>query len=184
MRLEPLRASHAAIDYAAVMASRAELRRWSQSTWPAEEFTLEENRADLERHEREHFADAAYTYTVLAPDGALCLGCVYFAPLLAEEARLAHEAMGEDAAYAMRASFWVRADQVAGELDRELFTALRAWLAGDWWFDRVAFTLAADAERQAALCRAAGLHDAGAFELAGRGTRRVFLDALSPRTTR
>ena len=38
--LRPLRATDAALDYDAVMASPAELRAWSQSTWPADDFTL------------------------------------------------------------------------------------------------------------------------------------------------
>jgi hypothetical protein len=172
--LQPLRASDVERDYDAVMSSRAELRRWSQSTWPAEDFTLAENRDDLERHEREHGAGEAYTYTVLAPDGPRCLGCVYLAPLLPAEAALPPLAVARHAA---RVTYWVRAAEVAGDLDRALFDELRDWLWTAWWFDRVAFTVAAEEERQQALCRAAGLLDAGVYALPGRGERRVFVAA-------
>ncbi len=181
LRLEPLTVGHVELDYDAVMASRAELRRWSQSTWPAEDFPLAENLADLARHEREHLADEAYTYTVLAPDGERCLGCVYLAPLRAEEQALALAVTGEEAGHAARATFWVRADEVPNELDRELFTALRAWFGAEWWFDRVVYTVATEDERQVGICRAAGLHDAGMYDLAGRGARHVFVDAVRVR---
>ena len=52
--LRPLRETDNALDYDAVMSSAEQLRRWSQSDWPADDFTSEQNRADLERHEREH----------------------------------------------------------------------------------------------------------------------------------
>ena len=181
LKLEPLTIGHVELDYDAVMSSRAELRRWSQSSWPAEDFPLAENLADLARHEREHLADEAYTYTVLAPDGERCLGCVYLAPLRPAEQALALAVTGAAAAHAARAAFWVRTDEVANELDRELFTALRAWFGAEWWFDRVVYTVATEDERQVGICRAAGLLDAGTYDLADRGTRHVFLDAVRVR---
>ena len=57
------------------------LRRWSQSGWPADGFTLADNLEDLEMHYREHVERAACTYTVLTPDGAECLGAVYVKPI-------------------------------------------------------------------------------------------------------
>src|SRR5436309_16092952 len=82
--LRPLCAADAAVDYDAVISSAAELRRWSGSSWPADDFTLAENRDDLERHEREHEERAAFTFTVLSPDLTRCLGCVYLTPLRPE----------------------------------------------------------------------------------------------------
>jgi len=181
MRLEPLRARHVTIDYDAVMSSRAELRRWSQSPWPAEDFPLSENLKDLEAHEKEHFADEAYTYTVLSPDGVRCLGCVYLTPIRPEEEALVVAATGETPLHAACVSFWVRTAEVANELDRELFTALRAWFASAWWYDGIVFKVAEEEVRQATICRDAGLFDAGAYTRAGYGTRSVFLDTVRVR---
>jgi hypothetical protein len=75
--VRPLRATDVALDYDAVISSRAELLVSSGGTWPREGFTLEENRADLERHEREHGERIAFTYTVMNPSETECLGCVY-----------------------------------------------------------------------------------------------------------
>ena len=68
--LRPLLAADVERDYDAVMSDPAALRRWSQSDWPDDEFTLAENLTDLERHEREHKDGVAFTFTVLSPDGS------------------------------------------------------------------------------------------------------------------
>jgi len=150
--LRPLRASDAECDYDAVMSSAAELRRCRGSEWPSDGFTLAENRADLERHEREHERGEAFTYTVLAPDEARCLGCVYIVPVWLEAAALC-----EGAAHAACVGFWVRASEQADDLDRHLLVALRGWLGTKWPFDCVLFTNYAADTRQAALLAETGL---------------------------
>ena len=150
--LRPLRASDAERDYDAVMSSAAELRRCRGSEWPSDDFTLAENRADLERHEREHERGEAFTYTVLAPDGARCLGCVYIVPVWMGAAALC-----EGAAQAACVGFWVRASEGSTDLDRHLLVALREWLGTEWPFDCVLFTNCVADSRQAALLAEAGL---------------------------
>ena len=54
LRLRPLRVTDVELDYKAVMSSAEMLHRWSQSDWPTDDFTLAQNLADLQRHEREH----------------------------------------------------------------------------------------------------------------------------------
>ncbi|MCX6100441.1 MAG: hypothetical protein NTV92_03290 [Candidatus Bipolaricaulota bacterium] len=144
--LRPLRASDAERDFDAVMSSAAELRRSRGSTWPSDDFTLAENLADLERHEREHESGEAFTYTVLASDEARCLGCVYIVPVWPGAAPLCGTA-----ACAACVGFWVRASEQASDLDRHLLTTLREWLKAEWPFDCVLFTNYAADTRQAAL---------------------------------
>ena len=76
--LRPLLETDVELDYDAVMSSKEQIRRWSQTTWPADDFPLAENQADLKRHEQEHLDRVAFTFTVLDPDEIRCLGCVYF----------------------------------------------------------------------------------------------------------
>jgi RimJ/RimL family protein N-acetyltransferase len=150
--LRPLRATDAELDYDAVMSSTEALRRWSQSGWPAEDFTLAENLGDLERHEHEHRERMAFTFTVLDPGATRCLGCVYIKPLLPEiKAGLPGKRRAADV------GFWVRADEVANDLDRHLFATVRAWLESEWAFDRIVFTIGRQESRQAALLSEAGL---------------------------
>jgi hypothetical protein len=150
--LRPLRASDAERDYDAVMSSAAELRRCRGSEWPSDDFTLAENRADLERHEREHERGEAFTYTVLAPDEARCLGCVYIVPVWAEAMLLCGVA-----GCAACVGFWVRASERANDLDRHLLVALQQWLKTEWPFDCVLFTNYAADTRQASLLAEMGL---------------------------
>jgi hypothetical protein len=172
LRLQPLRVSDVERDYDAVMSSRAALRHWSQSTWPAEDFTLAENRDDLERHEREHERGEAYTYTVLAPDSERCLGCVYIAPLRPEEEALLAAAPGTQAA---RVTFWVRDTELAHDLDRRLFEALHEWFDAAWEFDDVVFATPHDEARQQQLFRDVGLADRGPCTLADGRVVRLFV---------
>src|SRR5215472_8954985 len=80
--LRPLRASDVALDYDAVISSREQLLLKSGGTWPREGFTLEENLADLEEHERDFQQRAGFIYTVMNPTETECLGCVYIYPLI------------------------------------------------------------------------------------------------------
>jgi hypothetical protein len=75
--LHPLRASDVALDSEAVISNRAELLLGSGGTWPREGFTLEEDLADLQRHEQEHRDRIAFTYTIMNPAQTECLGCLY-----------------------------------------------------------------------------------------------------------
>jgi RimJ/RimL family protein N-acetyltransferase len=149
--LRPLRTTDVALDYDAVMASAEQLRMWSDSTWPEDDFTLAGNLADLQLHQDEHEAGVAYTYTVLTPGGDRCLGCVY---LTALPPQMQPACAGATAPVAVR--FWVRTEEIADDLDRRLLGALREWLRREWFFDCVVYPLNPLNTRQAVLLEEAG----------------------------
>ena len=154
--LRPLRATDVQLDYDAVISSRAQLLRSSGGTWPREGFTLEEDLADLERHEREHRERVAFTYTMMNPAETECLGCLYMNPL---ERILGHDAesgeyLSDNTAYV---SFWVRSTRLADELDRRLLTALIPWFLNEWAFSHVLFFAQKSEERQIMLFEEMGL---------------------------
>jgi hypothetical protein len=151
--LRPLRASDAELDYDAVMSSAEMLRRWSQSEWPSDDFSVAQNRADLEYHERQHNEREAFTFTVLNPQGTQCLGCVYIQPLHPEEIPLC-----KDVSYAADVGFWVRASEIAYDLDQHLLETLCTWFHAEWAFDMILFTICQQETRQAALFQTAGLN--------------------------
>lgn len=169
LQLQPLRESDTARDYDAVMASASQLRAWSQSDWPAPGFTLEENRADLVRHEHEHVEGVAYTFTVLDPAGERCLGCVYVRP---PDPALAPRFAG--AAHVADVWFWARTDMLSQDLDAHLLETLRAWLARDWAFDRVVFSVASGDTRRVELLARAGLTEHAPYTRADGRTCRLF----------
>lgn len=144
--LQPLQAIHVELDYEAVMSSAEYLRLWSQSAWPADDFTLAEDLEDLQRHEREHDQRIAFTYTVLNPAETRCLGCVYIQPLWSQVAQLC-----EGTNYAAAVGFWIRSSESPSDLEPYLLATLRDWFKTEWAFDCVVFTFNPQDARQAAV---------------------------------
>jgi hypothetical protein len=139
--IRPLRTSDVELDYEAVMSSRRSLRVWSDSSWPADTFSLDENRADLAMHQAEHDERVAFGYTVMAPDESRCYGSIYVQhplPLLDDYDR--HD--GAEAAIRAldaRVDFWLRDDLVERGMERVLIDLLLGWFDRAWPFERVAF---------------------------------------------
>jgi RimJ/RimL family protein N-acetyltransferase len=161
--LRPLRATDAELDHDALMESKEMLRRWSQSDWPADNFTVEDNLKDLEKHEQEHLERRAFTFTVMSPTETECLGCVYINPLL----RMIQEAGGaevdieadtaEEGDHEAYVSFWVRQSRLADDLDKRLLDGLIDWFNQEWAFSDVVFATCEQDERQVKLLDGTGL---------------------------
>src|SRR4051812_25296317 len=80
--LEPLGPEHNEDDYEAWSSSIEHIRAtpgFMNGRWP-HEMTLDENRADLERHARDFAARSGFTYTVLDPSDRGVIGCLYIYP--------------------------------------------------------------------------------------------------------
>ena len=153
--LRPLLTSDAELDYAAVIASRAALLVYSLGQWPHEHFSLDENRTDLRRHEREHLARERFAFTVLNPEATLCLGCVYIKSINSFFERAGDATRASPRA--ARVMFWLRPECVAADLDRELFATLRTWLHEAWTFDQITFMANTNETRRLQLFHEAGL---------------------------
>ena len=154
--VRPLRATDVTLDYDAVINSRAELLLGSGGTWPKEGFTLEENLADLERHEREHRERVAFTYTVMNPAETECLGCIYIGPLtriLGKDAGNVNY-LSDRTAYV---NFWVRHSRLADHLNWRLLQALIPWFQNEWAFLHVIFFAQNIEERYTRLYEEMGL---------------------------
>ena len=139
--LRPIRADDAEADHAAVMETRHHLRLWEQSFWPADDFTVQANRAELTDLEQRHAARRAFTYTVLDPGTGACLGCVYVFPTTATfllRSTVTPVADDDWAAVDAVVYFWVRSSRMtemsanATGLDDRLLAALRSWFTDEW----------------------------------------------------
>jgi hypothetical protein len=176
--LRPITVDDAEKDYAAVMETRETLRLWRQSTWPEDDFTVEENREDLLSMVERRAARRAFDYTVVDPEDASCLGCVYVFPpgakFLAESTVIplsGRRWADVDAAVL----FWVRLSAMASGMDARLLSALREWFAGDWGFERTVYLTSESLVQQVELLRDTDLEPA--FELlepGGSGKRLAF----------
>ncbi len=120
-RLEPLGPQHNESDLAAWSSSIAHIRAtkgYPDGRWPPEQgMSLEDNRADLIRHEADFEARRGFTFTVLEPGSDEVIGCVYIYPSRAPD----HD---------VQVQSWVRADRA--DLDGPLADAVGEWLAADW----------------------------------------------------
>ncbi|MFZ3471156.1 N-acetyltransferase [Streptomyces sp. 4.24] len=95
--------------------------------WPPPEgMGAEENLADLVRHAKDFAERRGFTYSVLegAEGKGEVVGCLYVYPAKDDPGRV-------------HVTSWVRGDRVA--LDKILYEAVTAWLAGAWPFaaDRI-----------------------------------------------
>jgi hypothetical protein len=124
--LEPLGPEHNEDDYEAWSSSIEHIRAtpgFADSRWP-HAMSLEENRADLERHARDFAARSGFTYTVLDPADRGVIGCVYIYPDRSGEA---------DAVV----TSWVRATHAGS--DAALRELVSRWLAEAWPFQRISY---------------------------------------------
>ncbi|MFC4334722.1 N-acetyltransferase [Salininema proteolyticum] len=158
--LRPITTGDAEMDYEAVMESRDYLRKWEQSTWPEDDFTVAANLKDLQELERRHSAQQAFTYTVVDPPGTRCLGCVYFmAPnagmFTKSEITPVRSEQWED--YEAMVYFWVRKSHLASGTDRALLDSLRPWIDLEWKFQRRLFITNEQFTQQVDMIERAGL---------------------------
>lgn len=136
--IRPVLASDVELDYEAVMASRKNLRLWEQDTWPEDDFTVQDNLADLVKMEDRHNDGYAFGYTIMNPDETQCLGCIYVMP---PEAKMYDDAVvvpvGSTQWSDVEATvyFWVRTSRLAEGFDRTILDALRQWFDEQWNFD-------------------------------------------------
>ena len=158
--IRPLSATDVELDYAAVMESKEFLRKWEQSSWPADDFTLAGNLKDLQRHEREHINRESFTFTVMNPVATECLGCIYINPRTARwlaKAKATPIGDKEWEDYEAVILFWIRQSRLAEGMDRQLLDILRPWFEQEWTFDGHLFLTNEQFEQQVALFEDAGL---------------------------
>jgi hypothetical protein len=124
-RLRMLGVEDVVKDYDAVMSSVEELQKiWPDSGWPRG-LTLEENRKDLERHQREFTSRLAFAYTVVSLDETRVLGCVYINPT-------------NRSGYDAEVYLWAREAKLGRGLDARLYAVVRKWLDAEWPFRKPA----------------------------------------------
>ena len=128
--LRPIRGDDAGIDFPAVMGSRERLwEKYGEAWgWPPATMTLEQDRQDLERHQREIAAHESFNYAVFNSGESELLGCVYLDP----------PERGQDCDVIV--SWWVVDGCVGTPLERELNRFVPEWVTTVWPFRRPRFT--------------------------------------------
>lgn len=119
-------------DYEAVMETKHFLRHWSQSCWPEDSFTAQENCEDLKQHIEDNRTHRAYGYMIYTLDKKRCLGSVYINPL--ENWPAYHELVEGDRPEEVldaRIDFWLR-DSVREDLEMTFVYFLADWMRDVW----------------------------------------------------
>jgi hypothetical protein len=124
-RLRMLSVDDVEKDYEAVMETQERFHSMGYS-WPREGFTIEENLADLEQHQKEFLKREAFAYTVVSLDESRVLGCIYINPTDSAET---------DA----RIRMWVRESELKKGLDPIVFNQVKAWVVSSWPFSKVIY---------------------------------------------
>jgi len=130
---EVLHPKHVELDFQALMKSKDFLRRWSNSPWPEDHFTVENNLIDLEWHYAEFMEKIAFTYTILDQLKTICLGCIYIRPVTSIPS-LSPEEKAKLDPFRFFISYWVITEIRNTPLENEIFTAIRDWLQTVWKF--------------------------------------------------
>ena len=120
----PLRVEDAEEDYEAVMESRVRLRALFGGNWPADDFTLEQNRADLKAHQEAAEERLAFTYKIVSRQGGGILGCLYIYPSEDVDAEIL---------------FWVRDSAFDEGMQKEVLATIKQWVTQDWPFNKVSY---------------------------------------------
>lgn len=118
-------------DYEAVVKSRDLLRDWSQSQWPEDDFTPEQNKEDLGQHVQDNIDHSAYGYMIYSLDKTICFGSVYVNPLspVPDNYHTTKEEETLLASHQARIDYWVIDDPI---LDEKITKELRAWFKDVW----------------------------------------------------
>lgn len=119
-------------DYSAVMNNKNMLRIWSQSEWPEDSFSPEENREDLKLHRQDNESHSAYGYMIYTPDRNVCLGSVYVNSLvrIAENYDVSEAGLRTLEHFDARIDYWFTEGQPQAEEDLTL--ELAGWFRREW----------------------------------------------------
>ena len=119
-------------DYVTVMRNASMLRIWSQSSWPEDDFTPQQNKADLAQHIDDNHTHAAYGFMIYSPDHSKCYGSVYVNPIsnVAENYIVNVDEKKIIDAHHARIDYWVIEED--SHLEKEITQKLKNWFNDTW----------------------------------------------------
>jgi hypothetical protein len=118
----------ASSDYDAVMASKDELRLWSVSSWPEDDFTIESNREDLKNHVEDNQQHSAYGFMLYDSNKKNCYGSLYVNPINPEY--FMNDKFDFEK-FDARIDCWIRTD-IQESLKIAIVNDVISWLRNDW----------------------------------------------------
>jgi len=127
--VRPQRVEDNTVDYEAVMASRFELREWSDSCWPEDDFSFEDNLKDLLGHIQEHSAGTDLGFSIMERNERKFLGSLYINdPAELDEDYPDSAETNRKARIEFRVEYWMRRG-VLVETEKAFVLATQQWLS-------------------------------------------------------
>jgi hypothetical protein len=152
-------------DYEAVMRNKENLRLWSQSSWPEEHFSLEENKSDLELHMQDNQSHSAYGYMIYSQDLKDCYGSLYInslRPIPDNYLMTPNEVEALDF-FDLRVDYWIT-EEIPG-MEELMTKEIYAWIQEVWKLPAL-FSSRKEMVRRQELYKKLGLNPL--FDLKGR----------------
>jgi hypothetical protein len=128
------------LDFDAVITSKKLLREWSDSEWPEDDFTLEQNAQDIAEHIADHEQNSDYGFSIFSPNEGRLLGSLYLnavGPLL-ENYPTDPKTLARLLEFDVRVEYWLRSG-VSPEFEMQFVKAMIGWFEDASWFKRPVF---------------------------------------------
>lgn len=167
---------HNQADYQAVMQSQELLRIWSDSPWPEDDFSLQQNAEDLQMHIDDFEQQQAYGFSVFSSQQQF-LGSVYLEPVapFIDNYQADPQTKQRLALYDVRVEYWLR-QGTSSALEIELVQTLNHWLKQSWWFKAAVWGSRKGMQQRRALYQSLGFTEVAAL-LSNDATRRFHFHA-------
>jgi RimJ/RimL family protein N-acetyltransferase len=156
----------AEMDYEAIREAMPYYMKINPADWRDQTFSLEDNREEMHRHERENHDKEAFTFIVTTLDGARSYGCVYVCDLLslmrsggAPQAEL--DAIGD---HECQVHLFITPSGIDQGIDEQVVRAMMKWLDDDWPFSRWVFQADAADARLCEMLEGVGLNKTHALK--------------------
>jgi RimJ/RimL family protein N-acetyltransferase len=168
------------LDFDAVVSSKQILREWSDSEWPEDDFTLEQNAQDIAEHIADHEQNSDYGFSIFTPNEDRLLGSLYLnavGPLL-EHYPTDPMTLARLLEFDVRVEYWLRSG-VGLNLELRFIRAVIGWLEEKWWFERPVFGSRKDMFTRRELYAELGMTEVAAL-ISVNGLRRFHFHAQKP----
>ncbi len=173
------RSSDNDLDFDAVTSSKEILREWSDSEWPEDDFSLEQNSQDIAEHVADHEQNSDYGFSIFTPNEDRLLGSLYLnavGPLL-ENYPTDPMTLARLLEFDVRVEYWLRSG-VGPDLEMRFVQAVIKWLEDAWWFEHPVFGSRKDMTSRRNLYAELGMTEVAAL-LSANGLRRFHFHAPS-----
>ena len=157
-------------DFDAVIASREDLRIWSDSDWPQDNFTAEVNREELQFHVDDNKTHEAYGYMLYDPSRTRCYGSLYVNSTagMADNYDFLQGTEATLQQFAARIDYWLSSE--IRDMHLQLSKIIYRWIRQEWGI-QAGFTVREGAPSRIKLYESLGMQKSLALRYRETGSK-------------